>query len=184
MMRNSTPCPDRKVILCISILLCLSGAACLRSASLNLEAQIVYTMGGPQPVARQEFYLLDVDPFSVKQEKQNTSTQGETIYVLSVINWNMFAEQVRLAQERDIPLDKKLIPMVANAKVFLAPHIVQTAQTDFQGRAVFENLSPGDYWLMGIAETRSSAAFWNYKVTIESGENKVLLDQNNALYAR
>lgn len=183
-MMNLTPCPCRRALLCIFILCCLSGAACSHSASLNLEAQIVYTMGGPQPVARQDFYLLDVDPFLVKQEKQNTSSREEMIYALSVINWNMFVEQVKLSAEREIPLDKKLIPMVSNSQVFLAPHIVQTVQTDFQGRAVFEKLRPGEYWLMGIAETRSSAAFWNYKVTVNPGENKVLLDQNNALYSK
>jgi len=30
-------------------------------SSLEIEAKIIYNMGGPQPVARTSFYLIDVD---------------------------------------------------------------------------------------------------------------------------
>ena len=65
-----------------------------------------------------------------------------------------------------------------------AHHFVQVATTDFQGRAAFENIEAGDYWIMGATQTRADFAFWNYKVTVKPGENKVLLDQSNALYTK
>ena len=70
------------------------------------------------------------------------------------------------------------------SKPFWESNIVKTVQTDFKGQAVLENLKPGDYWLAGIAETRAGVAIWNYKVTVKAGDNKVLLDQNNALYSK
>jgi hypothetical protein len=65
-----------------------------------------------------------------------------------------------------------------------APHFIQSVVTDFEGRATFENIKPGDYWVMGATETRADFAFWNHKVTIRPSENKALLDQNNALYSK
>ena len=42
---------------------------CLRQSSLSIEAKIIYNMGGPQPVARTRFYLLDINPFSIRADE-------------------------------------------------------------------------------------------------------------------
>ena len=145
-------------------------AACSRKGSLHIEAQIVYSMGGPQPVARQTFYLLNTDPATVQQRQSPNnssptnsnavSDQEAMLYALSFMNFRSFMQQIEEANRTGIKLDKFMIPMVANSREFLAPHIVQTVQTDFQGRATFENISTGEYWVMGITETRASFAFW------------------------
>jgi hypothetical protein len=56
------------------------------------------------------------------------------------------------------------------------PYIVKTVTTDFEGNAIFENVTDGDYYIYGFTETRSGYAIWSYKVsTIES--KPILLEQ-------
>lgn len=170
----------RALTLLLLALCCLSSAACSR-ASLNLEAQIVYSMGGPQPVARQTFYLLDADLKEIprlksKDVKAEDKTAIQSMAALIALLY--VAESGKDLQK------KTAAEAFYNSKPFWESNIVQIAETDFKGEAAFENLQPGDYWVVGIVETRSGLAFWNYKVTVKPGENKVLLDQNNALYAK
>lgn len=63
-----------------------------------------------------------------------------------------------------------------------AGHFLQEVITDFQGKVVIKDLRPGDYWIMGVTDTRKDYAFWNHKITIKPGENRLLLDQYNTLY--
>ena len=56
---------SRLIAIPLCILLLLFPSCSLFRGSLEIEAQIIYNMGGPQPVARQTFYLLDVDPFTL-----------------------------------------------------------------------------------------------------------------------
>ena len=65
----------------------------------------------------------------------------------------------------------------------IKPHIVNTATTDFEGNATFENVPEGTYYIYAVTETRGGIAVWSYKVS--TNENKtVLLDNKNAVYAR
>jgi hypothetical protein len=57
-------------------------AACfLNRGSLEIEAQIIYNLGGPQPIARQTFYLLDSDFASLTKSmfKDNKTPDNATI---------------------------------------------------------------------------------------------------------
>jgi len=173
---------------------------------LTIEAQIIYNMGGPQPVARESFHLLDADVLDIevpRPQKGATSLKDALSRLTPVQNLKLRISMAQYNQrlrdaarqygkelpdapstsEEDLPAIAAAIDLMKIAKD-TAPHFVQSAVTDFQGRTTFENVEPGDYWIMGATKTRSDYAFWNYKVSVKPGEDKVLLDQNNALYSK
>lgn len=173
--------------------------------TLAIEAQIIYTTGGPQPVARDTFYLLDSDFLlnvkvpdmkgvrSLEEATKKMSPAENLKFTLDIAQANKKLQEV--ARERGVTLPNQQTDKegsVMSIKLIIeewmmknkdyAPHFIQTATTDFQGRATFENIKSGDYWIMGVTETRADFAFWNQKVSIKPGENKVFLSQENALY--
>ncbi|HEX8491969.1 MAG TPA: hypothetical protein VF658_03950 [Pyrinomonadaceae bacterium] len=163
----------------------------LYRASLVIEAQIIYNMGGPQPVARQSFYLLDTDPLSLtaddpKFKAKVDAAKNEDEKMNIQLSGVMLALLKNSIEKRDMAekSGKTLLGTLELSKPFWEAHLVQSAQTDFKGHAVFENLKPGTYWLMGMTETRAAFAFWNEKISVGIGENKITLDQNNALYSK
>jgi hypothetical protein len=81
-------------------------------------------------------------------------------------------------------LGAEIITFVEDSRPLWETHVIQSARTDAQGRAVFENLELGDYWLMGRTESVDGAAFWNQKLSVNRGENRITLDQSNALYMK
>lgn len=173
---------------------------------LIIETQIIYNMGGPQPAARESFHLLDADVLDIavpQPQKGATSLQDALSRLTPVQNlklritmaqYNQRLHEVARQYGKELPAapstsEEDLTAIAAAIDLMkiakdTAPHFVQSAGTDFQGRITFENIEPGDYWVMGATKTRADFAFWNYKVTVKPGENKVLLDQNNALYSK
>lgn len=117
------------------------------------------------------------DKFKTDDEKTLFAMQGMNLLLLK-----MLAEKRN--EVKDEKQLKELLGALELSKPFWEDHIVQTAQTDFKGKAEFKDLKPGDYWILAITETRAAIAVWNYKVTLKSGESKVILDQNNALYSK
>jgi hypothetical protein len=69
------------------------------------------------------------------------------------------------------------------AETALKPHIVQTVTTGFDGKATFEAVAAGTYYLMGMSSTPKGYVIWNLKVELKAGKNSVTLDQNNAVTA-
>ena len=98
--------------------------------------------------------------------------------LVTEVNWTSHISFGLIQTERALSNGFSLIGL---AMVF---NFFTSAQTDFKGHALFEKIKPGTYWLMGMAETRAAFAFWDFKVTVASGENKLMLDQNNALYSK
>ncbi len=162
----------------------ISQAGWNRTGTLNMEAQIIYSMGGPQPVARQTFYLLDTDLKEIPRLKENSlkAEDKASVETFASLVALLYLAQGGGGQQN---LEKKgTMEVFLKSKPLWESNIIRSVQTDFKGQAAFEGLKPGDYWLVGIAETRMSVALWNHKVTVKAGENKVLLDQNNALYSK
>jgi hypothetical protein len=139
--------------------------ACSASVgNLEIEAQIVYQIGGPQPVARETFYLYDVDPATLNIPGAEKSRHSIATWITS---FNMGGSS--FGPSKDVEAVTK-------------PHIVKTVKTDFQGKAVFNDLTPRDYWLVGKAETRGNfPEYWIYEVIVRPGDNKVLLSQDNSI---
>ncbi len=154
-------------------------ACSLNRSSLDIEAQVIYNMGGPQPIARQTFYLLDAD---VADLASSTIKKSENLDKSKVEG--VATTFVLFSMNQEKPVQKKsAFETFLKSKTFWESHIVQTAETDFTGKASFANLKASDYWIVAMAETRAGVAVWNYKVSVKSGENKVSLDQNNAVFS-
>ena len=167
---------QRPALLLMSLFLALLGFGCSApdstglpqpsTGSLRIEAQIVYDVGGSQPVAREWFFLYDTDPAQLPIP--DISPQTDKI----VIATKILPVTVSTGEGYDL---------WQNVGKVVEPHIVKRAKTDFNGRIAADNLTPGDYWIVGRAKTRVGEAIWMQKVTVGPGENKVLLDQKNAL---
>ncbi|MDX6696202.1 MAG: hypothetical protein QOF02_3805 [Blastocatellia bacterium] len=173
--------------------------------TLKIEAQIIYTSGGPQPAARDAFYLLDADLLDVELPKSESIKNAKSLeeamtkfsprqqlkFIIEVARANKMMQEYAREHRTEIP---NLTPDKGETVLLgiellkrdkeNAPHFIQSVTTDFQGRASFDSLKAGDHWIMGVTETRAGFAFWNYKVTVKPGENKVLLSQENALYSK
>lgn len=136
--------------------------------SISMKAGIVYNVGGPQPVARVPFYLLreDLDNImgSVGLAKKYPDGSGGGAVTFGIIM-----------------MDGSDTQGAAKMMALLQPYIVTQATTDFDGAARFEGLGSGPYYLVGMTQTRGGFAVWNLKV---NAGDTVMLDQNNAAYAR
>jgi hypothetical protein len=134
-------------VIAFLVLLTIPGCR-LSRGTLNVEAQIIYNMGGPQPVARQNFYLLDVDPFTLDGndpkhlEKFNASKSESEKQVLSLATV-MFLLLKDSIEKKQFPenSEKKLLSMVEMSKPFWEAHMVSSLQTDFSGKGKFENIT-------------------------------------------
>jgi hypothetical protein len=163
----------------------------LRQSSLSIEAKIIYNMGGPQPVARTQFYLLDVDPFSIRADepsfrKKMDAAKSEDERMVLLTGSAVFIVFKKVIEDHKITEDnaKTLLGSVEAGRPLWESHLVKELTTDFEGRGLFTGLKSGHYWLMGITETRSAFTLWNVPIQLARGENTLLLDQNNALYSK
>jgi hypothetical protein len=151
-------------------------------SSLVMEAQIVRPTGEKQAVARETFYLLDADMISLAMNEANERSPLRETLESEHPNLRMVARVMDARRRSAYSLGSEAIAFMENSRPLWESHVVGSARTDAQGRAVFENLKPGDYWLMGRTQEGGGAAFWNQRIIINRGENRIALDQNNALY--
>jgi antitoxin component of RelBE/YafQ-DinJ toxin-antitoxin module len=182
---------------CLLFLLTLLVGGCfLRPASLAIEAKIIYNMGGLQPVARTRFYLLDADPFTLRADdpaykKRLDLAKTEDEKMMLTLSSAVFLLLKEFAAKKEL-IDKNLsdsdakehLNTIENARPLWESHLVKETTTDFEGRAHFDDLKPGQYWLLGMSETRRAFALWDVPVTLSRGTNTLLVDQNNAMYSR
>ena len=156
----------------------------LNRGSLLIDAQIVRPSGETQAVAYETFYLLDSDMIMLAMVKGNEGSPVRDKVYSEHPNLGMVAQVMDARRRNAYSLGAEVIPFVEQSRPLWEPHVIQSSQTDAQGRAVFKNLKPGDYWLMGRTEAAGGAAFWNQRVSVGRGDNKVMLDQTNALYMK
>jgi hypothetical protein len=162
----------RTIILTLLISL---AAACDRSREVqkgvvNLEIGIDYKIGGIQPVARQEFYLMDsdltagneLDEFALKSAKDKPALK---LWALTALVEGVGPEDERLKVTR-----------------IIQAHTVAKGITDLQGKVTFSPVNPGIYYLLGWSSTRkdSELLIWNFGVEVKPGEQKVSLSSLDA----
>jgi hypothetical protein len=140
------------------------------SGTVALQAGIVYKQGGPQPVARVKFSLLDQSLESILQQANFSYRRASN---LSLIDQYAFA--VRYGADNPSAFEA-----VARA---IAEHTRGTVTTDFGGNAEFDPVPVGTYYVVAVTETRGGFAVWDFKVEVHAGKNQVTLDQNNAATA-
>jgi hypothetical protein len=179
-----------KTLLPLFILITLFFGGCSFKNDLKIEAKIIYNMGGPQPVARQKFYLVSVDPMAIRGDDPKLKAKLDKL--------EGDAKNALLFQSMLLPLLKAGIEektiKEGKEKIFLnsfesskdvwSDYLVAETTTDFDGKAVFKDVPNGEYWLVGQTETRAAFTLWDLKIKTPINEEKLLLDQNNALYSK
>lgn len=134
---------------------------------LSVEAGVVFKNGDTKPVARTIFYLLDENVLGAKYD----SCAKDPLCLGS------FIANVRAHEQ----LDRDTGRPFTSLEDQLAPHVVATATTSFDGRAVFEPLSPGKRFLYGAFRVGDQYIAWNVEVEIVSGrELDLILDNSGA----
>jgi hypothetical protein len=147
---------------------------------LALEAGLVYKSGDVKPVARTEFHLLDQDLVKILQDAGVTPKEGTSL-ARTAAQGNMAFTFALAAKYNSLPDNQSFYLAAMEA---IKPHILKTVTTDFSGKANFEPVSAGSYYLMGLASTPRGFAFWSMPVEIKAGQTSIVLDQNNAAYAQ
>ena len=142
----------------------------LTNGTVSLQAAIVYKQGGPQPVARVKFALLDQSLQSILQQANFSYRRAAN---LSIIDQYAFA--VRYGSDNQ--------PAFEAVTTAIAEHTKATVTTDFNGNAEFDPVPFGTYYVVAVTETRGGFAVWDFKVDVHAGKNQVTLDQHNAATA-
>ncbi len=141
------------------------------SASLAVQAGIVYRFSGAQPVARADFIILDDDPVAIIT---NAGIQGKKpswamsrMGILASFLWERSTGTWHDGEA---------------ARQSLKSHIIASGTTDFDGNVLFTGLpSNRKIYIFGMAQTRSGWALWNVSFEIPPGEVlSAVLDQENA----
>ncbi len=144
-----------------------------KGGMLSIEAAIVYSYGGVQPVARTEFMLFVENPDVLLAEISKPDENGRqlnTTNLFGSVGGNIYVNG--RGDEGQV------------AYKHLIQKRVQSVTTDFTGKATFKPVIPGQYYIFGVTATRGGVAVWNIPIQIEIGENSLTVDQNNAVSIR
>ena len=129
--------------------------------TVNIEAKIATKSGTIQPVQKEKFYLLDKDLQSILSDAniQDETGQGlNTAFGLSVVYPDKYKET-----------NKKALDAINK-------HVKYDVLTDASGKAQMKDVKPDSYYLFGITKTRNGYAIWSSPVSIQAGDNKLVLD--------
>lgn len=140
--------------------------------NLAIEAALIYNYGGVQPVASETFYLLDESAETIlSNAKMQKFSSG-----LSFLDNYAFALQ-------GAGLTTQYTNYALKATAAIKSHIALEFSTDLSGKVVVDSPKTGKFWIFGIVKTRGGHAIWDYPITIQDGDNKVILDSKNAASA-
>jgi hypothetical protein len=154
---------------------------------LSVEAALVLKSGDVKPIARTEFFLLNKNFETILQETKFNSALPNDLkdrfskrnplrgfaVIAMFVQGNSFNDPVFKSKKDE---SNALLQKTMNA---IRYHTVYATITDFQGKAQFKNIKPGEYYLLGYSEV-DDIVIWNLKTLVKSGQNSVVLDQKNA----
>jgi len=150
-------------------------------STLSIEAGLVYKSGDAKPVPRTEFHLLDADPEKIltdaKVEKKGRLKSWKEVTLVKAYA----AAKLCVHRLTRCPALKDSWELVRDADNALKPHITKSVTTGFDGKASFEAVPAGTYYVMGVYLLDDSFVVWSVEVGLESESQQVILDQNNAL---
>jgi hypothetical protein len=154
----------------------------LARASLQVEARVSDNHAEQRPASGATLYLLNQDMMRLALKEEGERSPPEEKAFRENPELRRLAGLMNARRREAYSLGPEISAFVEKSKPLWQPHVIQTAQTDGQGRAHFYNLKPGDYWLMCLTGTGDDGvAFWNLSVTLKNGENTLRLDPLNAL---
>ncbi len=140
-------------------------APLVEATTLAIEGAIVYKSGGAQPLARANMALFDRSLVSILAEVGAPTDRN-----LGYAETFGFA---MLYPSQHVKFGQIAVPA-------LQKHNVLDFSTDFQGRALLNDVRERSYWIVCYYQTRGGFAVWDLPVTIKKGSNYVTLDQTNA----
>jgi hypothetical protein len=144
--------------------------------TLALEVGLVFNSGDVKPVARTDFFLLDKSFPSIVMEAGVVPIEKYSVPSHTPEEKVLFGFGMSLRTR--VPDD--LIEFGSKAKGAVKPHVLYTVTTDFGGKATFQHVRAGTYFLMGYTAAGGSFAIWNMPVTIKNGKMSIILDNKNA----
>jgi hypothetical protein len=139
---------------------------------LNLEAAIVYSVGGAQPVARTDFFLLDKSLPDVLRDaglragQRDAESNARLRQKFPSMPDFSRASPPRADTDDNLLSDFGLAAKYPeNSPQFLATainaikqHTTTTGTTDFTGKVELARIKPGEYYVLGLAQTRKGFA--------------------------
>ena len=142
------------------------------TGKLLIEAAIVYSLGGPQPVAREDFLLLKKDASEILREVGVTGDNPQNQMQ------NLTGSMVL------VRFDKKAEERMNAVNAAIQSQVAHKVMTGFDGKAQIDNLPVGSiFYVYAVTPTRGSGyCIWNLKTEIKAGDNHLILDQKNAVY--
>ncbi|MFN0278552.1 MAG: hypothetical protein ACKVRN_08120 [Pyrinomonadaceae bacterium] len=151
-------------------------AAPVKTGNIDLEAGLVFNSGDVKPVGRATFYLLKEDPSKVILTQANldvyNSDKSRFGTSETLEKWSMYGAVLYM--------DGALTPNFALAvKKSIDAASVAQATTGFDGKASFEGIPAGDYFLFGYYKFGKQTTYWRIPITVKAGANKVVLDNEN-----
>jgi hypothetical protein len=152
-------------------------APAAKTGKLDLEAGLVFNSGDVKPVGRATFYLLKEGASKIVLTQEHLDAYNQDMARLqaereTLDKWTMYGAVLYM--------DGQLSPTFAVAvKKSLNAAAVSQTTTGFDGKATFENVPVGDYFLFGYYTFGDQTTYWNVPVSIKAGTNKVVLDNDN-----
>lgn len=120
--------------------------------NIQIKVAIIYSLGGAQAVARENFYLLNKDAVQLWKDAGLVKDEKNLWFSFSL--------------DRLDAMDNK----PSKFEEAIKPHIVKSITTDFEGNATFENVPEGNYYIYGVTQTRGGYAAWSYKVSTNANQ--------------
>ena len=146
------------------------------TGQLDIEVGVVMQAGNVKMVARTDFYLvrksvgallLQAYPFANPDRTEDSEVVDHCKGLVVVA-----------ARGGPIPED------ILSHMLLIKQHTVKAVRTDFGGKASFTGIPRGKYWLFGCYSWGdSNHVEWNLPVSLSTGRESVVLDQNNAVLA-
>jgi hypothetical protein len=129
--------------------------------TISLEAKVLSrNSGAPQPVRGTRFYLLKKDPESLLDSADIENDTGQSLLTalgISMVDSSRFAD-----------IKSKAISAIARNAAY-------NFTTDSSGKASLKDVKPDTYYLFAVTRSGSGFVLWNSQVTIEAGQNSLVL---------
>ena len=178
------------------LLLLLASIPAQAQHTIQVKVAIIYQLGGPQPVAHEEFRLLSQSadkllsrafgmiPADVQEDEESKPPApgeiralkpkpAESTSLFKISGLGHYTESCRSGLD-DCGKGLDLI----------IKHTVKRGRSDFSGNVVFEGLEEGTYYIFGITLTRADEeVVWDVPVVVPSSSSTEL-SQHNASYSR
>lgn len=140
--------------------------------TINVQVGINYQIGGFQATVNETLALQkkikERNPTALKY----LTELGETIYSTKNIVGHIQRSQAATWAEAT----NKMVTLALQSQP-----VLQFTKTDVTGKAVFQNIPPGEYIVVGLASTRSGLAAWFVEIEVTTTSPNLFFDEKNAI---